>query len=63
MVPTLTFAAGVFTLRKRGGKNGNKRAVVAVARKLSVLLLRLWTTGEIYEPLRNARLRGTLSTT
>lgn len=50
-------------LAERGGKNGKKRAVVAVARKLSVLLLRLWTTGEIYEPLRNARLRGELSTT
>jgi transposase len=50
-------------LAERGGKNGKKRAVVAVARKLSVLLLRLWITGEIYEPLRNARLRGTLQTT
>lgn len=31
-----------------GGKNGKKRAIVAVARKLAVLLHRLWTTGEIY---------------
>jgi transposase len=46
------------TLAERGGPNGRKRAVVAVARKLSVLLLRLWVTGEVYEPLRNARLRG-----
>ncbi len=38
----------------RGGKNAKKRAVVAVARKLAVLLHRLWTTGEVYEPLRNA---------
>lgn len=38
----------------RGGKNAKKRAVVAVARKLSVLLHRLWITGEEYEPLRNA---------
>ena len=45
-------------LAAQGGKRGKKRAVVAVARKLSVLLLRLWRTGEIYEPLRNARLRG-----
>ncbi|MHB9116443.1 MAG: IS110 family RNA-guided transposase [Thermoleophilia bacterium] len=45
-------------LAERGGPNGRKRAVVAVARKLSVLLLRLWVTGEVYEPLRNARLRG-----
>jgi transposase len=36
----------------RGGKNGKKRAVVAVARKLAVLLHRLWVTGEAYEPLR-----------
>jgi transposase len=43
----------------RGGKNAKKRAVVAVARKLSVLLHRLWITGEAYEPLRNARLVGT----
>ena len=30
-----------------------KRAVVAVARKLAVLLHRLWVSGEVYEPLRN----------
>ncbi|MDQ3966268.1 MAG: IS110 family transposase [Actinomycetota bacterium] len=40
---------------ERGGKNARKRAVVAVARKLSVLLHHLWTSGEIYEPLYNAR--------
>ena len=34
----------------RGGKNAKKRAVVAVARKLSVLLHRLWATGEKYQP-------------
>ncbi len=38
----------------RGGKNAKKRAVVAVARKLSVLLHRLWVTAEVYEPLYNA---------
>jgi transposase len=37
----------------RGGRNAKKRAVVAVARKLSVLLHKLWSTGEVYEPLRN----------
>lgn len=42
-------------IAERGGKNAKKRAVVAVARKLSVLLHRLWVTGEIYEPLYNAR--------
>jgi transposase len=42
-------------LCERGGKNAKKRAVVAVARKLAVLLHRLWVTGEVYEPLRNAQ--------
>jgi transposase len=37
-----------------GGKWAKKRAVVAVARKLAVLLHRLWVSGERYEPLRNA---------
>lgn len=37
-------------LAERGGKNAKKRAVVAVARKLSILLHRLWKTGEIYDP-------------
>jgi transposase len=40
---------------QRGGKNAKKRAVVAVARKLAVLLHRLWVSGEAYEPLRNTR--------
>ncbi len=42
-------------LAERGGKNAKKRAAVAVARKLSVLLHRLWLTGEAYDPLRSAR--------
>lgn len=42
-------------IAKRGGKNAKKRAVVAVARKLAVVLHRLWVTGEVYEPLRNAK--------
>lgn len=37
-------------LAERGGKNAKKRAIVAVARKLAVLLHRLWKTGEIYDP-------------
>jgi transposase len=41
-------------LAERGGKNAKKRALVAVARKLAVLLHRLWVTGEVYEPLRNS---------
>jgi len=39
-------------LMARGGKNAKKRAVVAVARKLAVLMHSLWVTGEVYEPLR-----------
>ncbi len=42
-------------LSQRGGKNAKKRAVVAVARKLSILLHRLWVNGEVYEPLRNSQ--------
>lgn len=44
-------------LASRGGANAKKRAIVAVARKLAVLLHRLWVTGEVYEPLRNERIR------
>jgi transposase len=39
-------------LSRRGGKNSKKRAVIAVARKLAVLLHKLWVTAEVYEPLR-----------
>jgi transposase len=42
-------------LAERGGKNGKKRAVIATARKLAVLLHRLWVSGEAYEPLRNSQ--------
>ena len=41
-------------LCERGGKNAKKRAIVAVARKLAVLLHHLWVSGEVYEPLRNS---------
>jgi transposase len=34
-----------------GGMAGKKRAVVAVARRLGVLLHRLWVSGETYRPL------------
>jgi hypothetical protein len=40
-------------LCERGGKNAKKRAVVAVARKLAVLLHHLWVTGDVYEPLHH----------
>ena len=45
-------------IASRGGKNSKKRAAVAVARKLAVLLHSLWISGEAYEPLRNAHRCG-----
>jgi transposase len=50
-------------LAARGGKNAKKRAVVAVARKLAVLLHHLWTSGEVYQPLRHHRLTSPQPTT
>lgn len=41
-------------LMVRGGANAKKRAVVAVARKLAVLLHALWRTTTDYEPMRHA---------
>jgi len=41
-------------LAERGGRNGKKRAIIATARKLAVLLHRLWVSAEVYEPLRNS---------
>lgn len=38
-------------IAERGGANAKKRAAVAVARKLAVLLHHLWLTAEVYEPL------------
>jgi transposase len=40
-------------LAERGGRNGKKRAIIATARKLAVLLHHLWVSGEVYEPLHN----------
>ena len=37
-------------IAQRGGKNAKKRAVVAVARKLAVLLHQLWVSGATYDP-------------
>jgi transposase len=42
-------------LAGQGDKNAKKRALVAVARKLAILLHHLWVTGEVYEPLRNSQ--------
>lgn len=38
-----------------GGKRAKRRATVAVARKLAVLLHHLWATGEVYDPLYNRK--------
>ena len=40
-------------IAETGGKAAKKRAVVAVARRLAIVLHRLWMTGEVYEPLRH----------
>jgi len=37
-------------LAERGGKNAKKRAVVAVARKLAVMMHHLWVTDGVYDP-------------
>jgi transposase len=42
-------------LAERGGKSGKKRAIIATARKLAVLLHHLWVSGEAYEPLHNSQ--------
>ena len=41
-------------LAERGGRSGKKRAIVATARKLAVLLHHLWVSGEVYDPLHNS---------
>jgi transposase len=45
------------SMAAHGKRNAKKRALVAVARKLGVLLHRLWVTAEVYEPLRNTQRR------
>lgn len=45
------------SIAARGGKNAKKRAVVAVARKLAVLLHRLWASGQAYEPFYRKTLK------
>jgi len=42
-------------IRARGGQAAKAKARTAVARKLAVLLHRLWVTGEVYRPLREAQ--------
>ncbi len=47
--------AGQDQTGKKGSKRAKKRAIVAVARKLAVLLHRLWVTGDTYQPLRQPK--------
>ena len=46
----MTCAATGRAIAQRVAKNAKKRAVVAVARKLAVLLHRLWVSGATYDP-------------
>lgn len=59
LVGSAHYALGPFGedsgLRRHGLKTAKKRAVVAVSRKLSVLLHHLWISGEAYEPLYNSQ--------
>lgn len=45
-------------LAARGGKNGKKRAVVGVARKLAVLMHAIWLTGETYAPFHHSQAKA-----
>jgi transposase len=54
--PDTDLKRGGLEIAAKGKKKAKKRAVVAVARKLAVLLHRLWVNGEVYEPLRQGRL-------
>lgn len=45
-------------LLARGGPGARKRAIVAMGRKLAVLLHHLWATGEVYEPFFQQRRRA-----
>jgi len=46
------------SLAAKGGKSAKRKAVIAVARKLAVLMLVLWKSSQPYEPLRNQRSEG-----
>lgn len=47
--------------QQKKSKRAKKRAVVAVARKLAILLHSLWVSGEVYEPLRNGQAAGAVA--
>lgn len=48
-------------IASRGGKNAKKRARVAVARRLSVMLLSMWKTAEAYDPFHGSQEKETLA--
>jgi transposase len=45
-------------LAARGGKNAKRRAVVAVARKLAVMMHHLWKSAEAYDPFYRRNLKS-----
>ena len=48
-------------LASSGGKRGKKRAVVAVARKLAVLMHHMLLDDTPYDPLKNSRAKGRMA--
>jgi transposase len=48
-------------LASSGGKRGKKRAIVAVARKLAVLLHSMWCSGEHFQPFPQTATAATLA--
>ena len=49
-------------LARQASPGGKRKAVVAVARKLAVVLHHLWRAGVEYEPLYESQKRGVEST-
>lgn len=48
-------------LAASGGKRGKKRAIVAVARKLAVLLHSMWRSGQCFQPFPPSTLEPTVA--
>jgi transposase len=46
---------------KQGKKPNKKKVLVGIARKLAVLMHRLWANGEVYDPLYNAKQQEALA--
>ena len=44
-------------IAQKGGKAAKKKAVTAVSRKLAVLLLHLWKTGDVYDPFHKQSMK------